>query len=332
MKGISFKLKWISLSLGLCILFSAVVIKAPLPFGLALLLAEKYEKTFFLSKEQIASEYTVFDQLVLGLLELKFRYDWKNFIVRENKNKIKKDLDAIELILEKVNFFMINQKDIYHQPVDQSTFFAALRGYGWCDQVNSIFTYAITGLVDESELFALFDKKRNRSTHTVSRIHSKQLGVLFVDVWMQENQYFSFTDLLTEEGKKVVPIYSGLKNSNQFEKLPKKYYLDGYILNKYSFWYQLRKVFLRVSKIITTISFKKSLLVSTAYAGAQKKKETDLGTRKQRIVYISARIHHLYGELENAKELYKQVMGCKTDFCKASAIYFSRLERDGQKK
>ena len=44
-------------------------------------------------------------------------------------------------------------------------------------------------------------------------------------------------------------------------------------------------------------------------------------------LYISARVHHIYGKLNKAKNLYNEIImsGCSMNQCKASAQFYKRL-------
>ena len=186
----------------------------PLSFETTLRVVDKYDKYFFLSKAEQTNQYSIPEQIISGILELKLRSDWKRYFTKSIENRISSDIDAIQITLKEINSLVINQGELMHPPINQSTFNFFLRGYGWCDQVNTILTFAINEFVDKAEVFATFNIKDNASHHTVSRIKSNELGIVFLDVWVENNEYFSFSEMLTKEGRDIVPLHKEIMMNN----------------------------------------------------------------------------------------------------------------------
>ena len=49
----------------------------PLSFETTLRVVDKYDKYFFLSKAEQTNQYSIPEQIISGILELKLRSDWK---------------------------------------------------------------------------------------------------------------------------------------------------------------------------------------------------------------------------------------------------------------
>jgi len=302
----------------------------PLSFETTLRVVDKYDRYFFLSKRELTNQYSIPKQIISGILELKLRSDWRRHFTKSIEDRISSDIDAIQITLKEINSLVINQGELMHPPINQSTFNFFLRGYGWCDQVNTILTFAIDKFVDKAEVFATFNIKDNESHHTVSRIKSYELGIVFIDVWVQNNEYFSFSKLLTKEGKIIVPLHKEIMVENTNNKSWPDYplmeahnYKNGYVLNQFSFMYQIKKAFSRIIQIISNINLASTVLqISSAHADSLKTLEVPRSQEKE---YLKARLYHIYGKKFEAKNIYKKLLGCDAYICKASNIFYKRL-------
>ena len=302
----------------------------PLPFETTLKVVNKYDRYFFLSKKELKNQYSVSEQIVSGILELKLRSDWKRYFTKSIEDRINSDIDAIQITLKEIDSLVINGAELEHSPINQSTFNFFLRGYGWCDQVNTILTFAINKFVDKAEVFATFNVKDYESHHTISRIQSKELGTVFVDIYIQKHKYFGFSKMLTKEGKNIVPLYKELMAENidnkswpNFPLMQAHNYKNGYVLNEFSFIYQTKKAFSRLIQIISDVNlFSAVLQISAAQADSLESLET---LRLKEKEYLRARLHHIYGKKLEAKKIYKKLSECDAYICKASNIFYKRL-------
>ena len=94
----------------------------PLSFETTLRVVDKYDKYFFLSKAEQTNQYSIPEQIISGILELKLRSDWKRYFTKSIENRISSDIDAIQITLKEINSLVINQGELMHPPINQSTF------------------------------------------------------------------------------------------------------------------------------------------------------------------------------------------------------------------
>ena len=74
----------------------------PLSFETTLRVVDKYDKYFFLSKAEQTNQYSIPEQIISGILELKLRSDWKRYFTKSIENRISSDIDAIQITLKEI--------------------------------------------------------------------------------------------------------------------------------------------------------------------------------------------------------------------------------------
>jgi|SaaInlLV_10m_DNA_2_1039722.scaffolds.fasta_scaffold07786_2 hypothetical protein len=348
---ISFKTTLAITTAGIVILFAVWVI--PIPFSMAEWFVDQHYDYFIKPKEIVNKEYSGIKRIFMGVSELKLRSDWRRQFVKRIQPEINSEVDAFQIVPQKFDNLMISGLEFPHKPIDQTTFATLIRGYGWCDQINGAFAFTLHGLMDGVEVYALADPETGVSPHTIARINSASLGVVYIDafLWRIAIRYFGVEDTLTEKGKQVIPLLRDILHNNKDKEAPEipfeaRFYQSGFVLNKFNFSYQFKKALSRFWDAISSIDllFNKTveadILVDwmskeadeadTLHLSAQPSQSRsgqriNEATIEQQKTFVKARLYHLYGNGIIAKKLYKTLMECENDICKVSRIFYKRL-------
>lgn len=195
-----------------------------------------------------------------------------------------------------------------------------IRGYGYCDQVNSVHALALNFLGDDAVLLALKDSS-GYSKHTIIKLKSEDF---FLDYWIEPVKFILHND-------EFVSLSPG---SNDTFKVYNKFFIEpydvknSYKLNDYSAQYRLEK-FLKVSKQYVTKAFNTSgEIVSNKNVDTAKK--IDLASDANILHlknYLLARYYMLEGDRVSAIHfLRKNFTGCLGYFCKASSYMLMKIE------
>jgi hypothetical protein len=195
----------------------------------------------------------------MGVAELKLRSDWRRQFVKRIQPEINSEVDAIQIVTERIDSLIISGFELDHLPIYQTTFPNIIRGYGWCDQVNSAVAFTLHELIDGVEAYALVTPETGISNHTCARVNSASLGVVYIDAWLKDIRYFGFEDSLTEKGKQIIPRHSDIRQYNRAHGIglpsPARCYPSGYVFNKYTFTYQFKSALGRVWDAISSIDW-----------------------------------------------------------------------------
>ena len=231
----------------------------PVPFSKVEWFVDQHYDYFLKPKEIVNKKHSGIKQIFMGVAELKLRSDWRRQFVKRIQPEINSEVDAIQIVTQKIDSLMISGFEFDHLPIYQTTFPNIIRGYGWCDQVNSAVAFTLHELIDGVEAYALVDPETGISPHTCARVNSASLGVVYIDAWLKDIKYFGFEDSLTEKGKQIIPRHRDIRQYNiaQGIGLPSKArnYPSGYVFNKYTFSYQFKSALGRFWDAISSIDW-----------------------------------------------------------------------------
>ena len=242
---------------------------------------------------------------------------------------------------------MIGGFEFDHLPIYQTTFPNIIRGYGWCDQVNSAVAFTLHELIDGVVAYALVDPETGISNHTCARVNSASLGVVYIDAWLKDIRYFGFEDSLTEKGKQIIPRHRDIRQYNKAQGIglpcEARFYPSGYVFNKYTFSHQFKSALGRFWDAISSIDWlsnetdeaveadeakaveAEALRLAATALQIDSAKRINEATIEQQKTFVKARLYHLYGKEIIAKNLYKTLMECDHDIGKVSRIFYKRL-------
>ena len=319
----------------------------PVPFSKVEWFVDQHYDYFLKPKEIVNKKHSGIKQIFMGVAELKLRSDWRCQFVKRIQPEINSEVDAIQIVTQKIDSLMISGFEFDHLPIYQTTFPNIIRGYGWCDQVNSAVAFTLHELIDGVVAYALVDPETGISNHTCARVNSASLGVVYIDAWLKDIRYFGFADSLTEKGKQIIPRHRDLLHNNRAQgiglPLEARYYPSGYVFNEYTFSCQFKSALGRFWDAISSIDWlsKEAVEAETAEAIEADKTDTlrlaatalaidsskriDEATIEQQKTFVKARLYHLYGKEIIAKNLYKTLMECDHDIGKVSRIFYKRL-------
>jgi hypothetical protein len=300
-----------------------------IPFTFAInhyLIVDNYDY-YTQAKSEWSKDKSILHRIYMNALDLKLRRDWKSYALKEIDKSSFSDL-------EKAKFAIILTKsinaDIPHLPVPQSLFGSIIHGYGHCDELNGTVAFIMHGMAKKSELYALWDKENKRSKHSVAKVETDEMGVFYLDAYKKNTPYFGIKEELTKKGQTILPLYDDVSKDLG---LSKQLYLDGKTLSSYTFLYQVKKAFNRINSMVKSDkeflgSFFSSILgIKSIYANDLEYGNRDTINHSILKMYVSARVHHIYGRLNTATDLYKQIINtdCIMNECKASAEFYKRL-------
>ena len=342
-----FKTTLVVTAAGIVTLIAVWVI--PIPFSMVEWFVDQHYDYFLKPKEIVNKEHSGIKQIFMGVSELKLRSDWRRQFVKRIQPEINSEEDAIQIVTQRIDSLMIGGNEFDHLPIFQTTFPNIIRGYGWCDQVNSAVAFTLHELIDGVEAYALVDPETGISPHTCARVNSASLGVVYIDAWLKDIRYFGFADSLTEKGKQIIPRHRDLLHNNRAQgiglPLEARYYLSGYVFNKYTFSYQFKSALGRfwdaissdeAAGTVETVEADEvvevdetdkadTLHLSATPSQIDSAKRINEATIEQQKTFVKARLYHLYGKEIIAKNLYKTLMECDHDIGKVSRIFYKRL-------
>ena len=240
----------------------------PVPFSKVEWFVDQHYDYFLKPKEIVNKKHSGIKQIFMGVAELKLRSDWRRQFVKRIQPEINSEVDAIQIVTQRIDSLMIGGFEFDHLPIYQTTFPNIIRGYGWCDQVNSAVAFTLHELIDGVVAYALVDPETGISPHTCARVNSASLGVVYIDAWLKDIRYFGFEDSLTEKGKQIIPRHRDIRQYNiaQGIGLPveARFYPSGYVFNKYTFSYQFKSALGRFWDAISSIDWLLNKAVETA--------------------------------------------------------------------
>ena len=231
----------------------------PVPFSKVEWFVDQHYDYFLKPKEIVNKKHSGIKQIFMGVAELKLRSDWRRQFVKRIQPEINSEVDAIQIVTERIDSLIISGFEFDHLPIYQTTFPNIVRGYGWCDQVNSAVAFTLHELIDGVVAYALVDPETGISNHTCARVNSASLGVVYIDAWLKDIRYFGFEDSLTEKGKQIIPRHRDIRQHNLAHGigLPSeaRNYPSGYVFNKYTFSYQFKSALGRFWDAISSIDW-----------------------------------------------------------------------------
>jgi len=242
----------------------------PVPFSKVEWFVDQHYDYFLKPKEIVNKKHSGIKQIFMGVAELKLRSDWRRQFVKRIQPEINSEVDAIQIVTQRIDSLMIGGFEFDHLPIYQTTFPNIIRGYGWCDQVNSAVAFTLHELIDGVVAYALVDPETGISNHTCARVNSASLGVVYIDAWLKDIRYFGFEDSLTEKGKQIIPRHRDIRQYNiaQGIGLPveARFYPSGYVFNKYTFSHQFKSALGRFWDAISSIDWLPKEAVKTVKA------------------------------------------------------------------
>ena len=280
------------------------------------------------AKSEWSKDKSIPHRIYVNALDLKLRSDWRSYVLKDKDKIGYSDFEKAQFA---VNLTKSLNVDLAHLPVPQSLFGSIVHGYGHCDELNGTIAYIMHGLVKKSELFALWDKENKRSNHSVAKVETNEMGVFYLDAYKKNVPYFGIKEELTEKGQTIFPLYDDVSIDLG---LSKQLYLDGKTLSAYTFSYQVKKAFNRINSMVKNDLFAKSnadffgsilgiksIIANEMYVNKSTIDESILK------LYVSARVHHIYGKSNIAKNLYKEIINseCTMNECKAAALFYKKL-------
>ena len=274
---------------------------------------------YFLSHEaDWKKENGLATQLWVKLLEFKLRQDIKEINLERLALAEKQPAEAINLLVEDVRRNYITKLQATVPVITNSTFASFVRGYGFCDHTNACLAYLLTGSMDDVAMVGLSDAIR--PPHSVVRVKS-ELGVVYADAFTCTN-VFGFEEEMSATGKALIPTYNQLER----ELYPPVSYHNGYEFNRFNAAYTLNKAFERLgqlalpapqkapaveapagqkpaipAKIVVSKTAEEAAVDSVYALHAQE-------PRDLKVLFLKARLSHLYNKEAEAKLRYEQVV------------------------
>ncbi len=231
----------------------------PVPFSKVEWFVDQHYDYFLKPKEIVNKKHSGIKQIFMGVAELKLRSDWRRQFVKRIQPEINSEVDAIQIVTERIDSLIISGFEFDHLPIYQTTFPNIVRGYGWCDQVNSAVAFTLHELIDGVVAYALVDPETGISNHTCARVNSASLGVVYIDAWLKDIRYFGFEDSLTEKGKQIIPRHRDIRQYNKAQGIglpyEARFYPSGYVFNKYTFSHQFKSALGRFWDAISSIDW-----------------------------------------------------------------------------
>ncbi len=304
------------------VVFGVLFYIVPIPRPWLIGYIEANSEYFLIDRRTWESNASLPARLSAFMLDLKLRAQWKRDLMGRLAPPPNDPRATLGKAYQAADGLVINQNELFHEPIDQLLFASLMRGYGWCDQVNGVIAYLLQGHIDDVETYSLYNAKDKLSPHVAVRTRSS-LGTVFVDVWSGV-PYFGFTDQLSERGRKEIPTYHELHEQMVFEE---SFYRDGSVFNRYDFWYQVRK---SLNRSMSILRDSLSHFWGSAWAGQS---GADAAVIPGDRYYLRARLHHIYGETELARQYYWKYLEnpCTTVRCGAARIFLNRLSKTSDK-
>ena len=299
------------------VVFGIVVYAVPIPRPWMLSYLEANTDYFLLDRRTWELGASLPARLGAFALDLKLRAQWKRDLMGRLALQSDDPRATLGIVYQATDGLVINQNELFHEPIDQLLFASLVRGYGWCDQVNGVIAYLLQGHIDDVETYSLYNAEDKSSPHVAVRTRSS-LGTVFADVWSGV-PYFGFADQLSERGRKEIPTYHQLREKMAFKE---SFYRDGSVFNRYDFWSQVRK---GLGRSIAVLRDSLSRLWGSAWAAGQPGAGAAVTPHDR--YYLRARMHHIYGETELARQYYRKYLEtpCVAVRCDAARIFLRRL-------
>ncbi len=156
----------------------------------------------------------------------------------------------IKHVVNVLDPLFLTQNEIPHPPAATSGAATLIRGYGYCDQVNSVLSFVLSTRFPATELVALVDPKTNTSPHTVVRLSPTPGTVAFADLWLNThyltgsesewNDASAIPHAITQHGKSLKAAYQ--RDESDIAAL----YRNAHTLNRQDLAFQARKLLRKV--------------------------------------------------------------------------------------
>ncbi len=272
--------------------------------------------------------YNKIQRLFLGLLDTKLQYLVAERLASQIQAQGTDADKAVQAVII-VRDYTLTQTDLIK--VDAQRFLAgsvgkvALRGYGWCDQVNGVLMVVAHRVFDNVGLFGLYDKDKQTSPHAVVRANT-QSGTIFMDAW-NGARVFRLSDQLSVASRTSIPVYTPAVYQPDISGLNEQFFRDGYVFNQYDSFYRAKKTVERM-KLILSPETKKASSLSNQATQIATTNEVPSGIGVElKIIYLDARLDHLLGNRDRALHGYLAVSKeeCRDTFCSAAKLFVKRL-------
>lgn len=312
----------LSLALGLAF------IVLPWPESFLRYLTIKNADYFLVEPPTIEPSYNGAQRLFLGLLDLKLQSLVASRFEMQAQASESDAAKAKELVTA-VRDYTVTQTDLI-KSVDPNRFLAgsagkvALRGYGWCDQVNGVLGVVANRVFDNVELFGLYDKDNNKSPHALVRATTRS-GTIFLDAWYGARA-FGLSDQLLAPGEGIL-VYTPSVYEPDLLGMTEQFFRDGFAFNRYDNFYRLKKAVERMFVITFNNPVNPSPSSDLLIERATAEDISDRASIDLQRTYLNARFDHLLGYRDQALKGYVAVMneGCEDTFCAAAKLFAKRL-------
>lgn len=313
MRALSIRTKVIIGILTVCMAGLLLLAAIPLPVSVAEKLVSEHPGYFLKNESEWKAENSLPTVLWVKLLEFKLRHDIKEINLERLQVSSEKPAEAIHLVVEDVRKNYVSKLQARVPVITNSTFGSIVRGYGFCDHTNAFVAFMLTDVLDDVAMVGLSDAER--PPHSVVRIKSS-LGTVYADAFTCTN-VFAFEEELSREGQKYIPTYRQLE---EFLYPPVSYH-QGREFNRYNTAYTVNKAFHRLGQLAYNSEEHPeeavALQPASRKASVLSKSETEdsiayarhaLEPRDLQVLFLKARMNHLYNRPEQAQAYYRQVV------------------------
>ncbi len=232
-------MKKLTVFMGLGALFAMLVsisaILIPAPPALALWLVDEHVDFFEKPYPQWAENKSVFDRFIVRAAAYKLSQDWVTRTVDEvSRHGSEGIADKIITARDQLNKLYINQRQIWHTPIDLPTYARLVYGMAWCDGQNHLFSMILGEIFGEAHTLALRDEVNKQSVHVAVQLDIDGAPVI-ADAWSDVPVFVM--DENRNESTAGIPVWSDVSSKIVLQRLDgastdraamaREYYLDG---------------------------------------------------------------------------------------------------------
>lgn len=183
-------------------LAGACVVFVSAPPSLAMWLIDEHVDFFEKPYPEWAADKSIIDRLIVRAVAYKLSRDWVTRSARAVKSKQPSGLgETVVAARDQLNSTYVNQRQIWHPPIDLPTYARLIYGMAWCDGQNHLFSMILAELLGEAYTFALYDQEIRESVHVAVQLNIDGVPII-ADAWsdvpvfvMDENRKASNADV-----------------------------------------------------------------------------------------------------------------------------------------
>ena len=344
-------------TLGVAIGLGIGLITIRAPISLAFWFVESYPEYFKRESEyDPLVNHSILDKILVRGVAYKLLHDWASMQARPFKNAHhSSDTDTYEtvsILVDTVRDQVLSQAELPHTAIGQPSFSRLINGYAYCGGVNQLLAFPLSEIFDEVNMFAtrypevgVSAAAAGKSTHV--NVQFEVSGVqVYADAWSSvplfklEDARFALNDVpFYEQIRAKVPLVfdlpelSSVSDLGTLEELWKTGKING--LTEAAFESLLHASSGRMlRRVAYTNGEARSLIRRRPLQFARIALKQDVSLSKfihlyrdeLYMLYLVARVFHIYGESEKARLLYQEILAsnCQQTFCRAAAMFVSR--------